>query len=363
MITSHRRVLVVGAGVVGRSVAYHLTLRNFEVSIIDAGPDPSATSRASLGVLTHFNGGDNPLSHFYRDGHDSFAELATRLHDETGVDIGWRKPGGIDLIFTDEDEEQAEESLRFNRERDCPVERIDAQGLRRLEPQVSSRARGGVYFPGDHRVDPERLSEGLLQAVRQRGGSVSFGEALEEFKEVGDDHVRVRTSRGERSADFLVLAAGAWTREIGERLGVTIPVRPIRGQHGRFGGGEQVRHILRHGGYHLLPVEEQIAVGTTVEEVGFDDGTTVEAAQRFAEVLDHALDLKTRIGEQRAGLRPKPKGGRPLIGPLTDYPQILAATGHYKNGILMGPLTGRVVAEWIETGESLRDMSYFKPER
>jgi glycine oxidase len=120
---------------------------------------------------------------------------------------------------------------------------------------------------------------------------------------------------------------------------------------------------LRHGGYHLLPVEETVVVGATVEEVGFDLSTTAEAGERFSEVFAHALAFPCRPGEQRAGLRPKPKGGRPLIGPLQGWPQIFAATGHYKNGILMGPLTGQVVAEWMSTGKAPRDMSYFAPER
>ena len=363
MAGSRPRVLVVGAGVIGRSVAYHLCLRDFEVAVIDAADGVSATSRASLGVLTHFNGGDNPLSHFYRDGHSGFALLATRLREETGVDIGWREVGGIDLLYTDEDEADAEEKLRFNQERGCPVERIGAAELQRLEPNLADGARGGLYFPGDHRVDPERLSEGLLSGARQRGAEVSFGEALVDFEEVGRGHVVARTSRGRRMADFLALTAGAWTRELGEKLGATIPVRPIRGQHRRFAGGDRLRHVLRHDGHHLLPVEEEVAVGATVEEVGFDLGTTAEGAARFDAVFTRVLAISRRAGEQRAGLRPKPKGGRPLIGPLAGQAHIFAATGHYKNGILMGPLTGQVVAEWMHSGRAPRDMSYFAPER
>jgi glycine oxidase len=363
MNASRPRALVVGAGVVGRSVAYHLCRRDFQVEIIDPVAGPSGTSRASLGVLTHCNGEDSPLSHLYRDGHASFAALSARLREETGVDIGWREPGGVDLIFTDEDEAEAEESLRFNRQRGCPAERIDAAALRRLEPLVSARVRGGVYFPGDHRVDPERLSEGLLRAVQQRGGSCCFGEALEDFEEVTGDHVAVRTSRGRRQADFLVLAAGAWTRQLGERLGAAIPVRPVRGQHCRFGGSGNAGPILRHGGHHLVPLAGQIAVGATVEEVGFDDRPTPEAGRRFAQVLAFALELKADPGEQRAGLRPKPKGGRPLIGPLRGRPRVFAATGHYKNGVLMGPVTGQLVAEWMATGRPDREMTYFAPER
>ena len=104
-------------------------------------------------------------------------------------------------------------------------------------------------------------------------------------------------------------------------------------------------------------------VGSTVEEVGFDDAPTPEAASRFREVLERTLELDARMEEQRAGLRPKPKGGRPLIGPLAGYPRIFAATGHYKNGVLMGPVTGRILAHWMAEGEPPWEVGYFRPER
>ena len=356
-------VLVVGGGVVGCSIAYYLTRRDLDVALIDAGFCPSSTTRASLGVLTHFNGGDNPYSAFYRDGHSSYPQLAEELRSETGLDIGWRAPGGIDLIFTDEDEQEAAELLRFNKERGCPAELVDGAGLRELEPRVSSRARGGLYFPGDHRVDPAGVSQALLCAAAQRGARISQGEALETIVQATDEGVIVGTSSGTREADFLVLAAGSWTRSLGELLGARIPVRPIRGQHGRFAGGDAARHILRYGGRHVVPDGSRLIVGSTVEEVDFEANTTSEAARSFETVCGEVLELKPELLEQRAGLRPKPKGGRPLIGPLNEYPRVFAATGHYKNGVLLGPVTGQVVSEWIAEGRPSRDMGRFGVER
>ncbi len=363
MVARTPAVLVVGAGVVGSSTTYYLAGRGMGVDLIDAGPHPSLATRASLGVLTHFNGGDNPYSALYRDGHSGFRGLSEQLRAETGVDIGWRAPGGIDLIFTDEDEQEAVDLLRFNCERGCPAERVDAAGLRELEPRISPQARGGIYFPGDHRVDPARLCQGLLGAAAQRGARISHGESLVAIEEATAAGVSVRTSCGPRVVDFMVLAAGAWTRALGELLGVGVPVRPIRGQHARFAGGDAARHILRHGGRHVVPDGAELIVGSTVEEVDFDAAVTGEAARTFDSVCGGVLDLKPELVEQRAGLRPKPKGGRPLIGPLSDHPRVFVATGHYKNGVLLGPVTGQVVSEWIAEGRPSRDMSPFGPER
>ena len=363
MATASSTVLVVGAGVVGRSVAYYLALRGIEVHIIDAGAGFSSTTRASLGVLTHFNGGNSPYSALYRDGYTSYEELAVELQADTGVDIGWRLPGGIDLILSDEDEEAARELLHFNRGRGCAAEWLDAAELHRLEPLISSRVRGGIYFQGDHQVDPEKLAQGLLQAVVQRRGRLFCGESMEGLRESSDRGVVVQTNCGTRIAEFLVLAVGSWSGLLGERLGVAIPVRPVRGQHSRFGPGGAVRHVLRHGGQQVVPAAGSVVVGATTEEVGFDAATTAAAARRFEGAWHRLLEVQAEFVEQRAGLRPKPKGGRPLIGPLSAHPRIFVATGHYKNGILMGPITGQVISKWIVEGDPGRDMAYFAAER
>ena len=111
----HIRIAVVGGGIVGLSVAYHLVGRGGRVDLIDAGDGPSATSRAALGVLTHSNGGDSPYARLYRDGHRGFEELADRLRHEVGVDIGWRPVGGMDLCFSEAEEEEAEDAKRSGR--------------------------------------------------------------------------------------------------------------------------------------------------------------------------------------------------------------------------------------------------------
>ena len=120
---------------------------------------------------------------------------------------------------------------------------------------------------------------------------------------------------------------------------------------------------LRHRGHHLVPAAAQIIVGATAEEVGFEAETTPAAARCFERIFRHTLAMEPKPVEQRAGLRPKPRGGRPLIGPLSAHPRIFAATGHYKNGILLGPITGQLISEWIVEGRPSRDMSYFSVSR
>jgi len=177
-------------------------------------------------------------------------------------------------------------------------------------------------------------------------------------------------------ADRVVLAAGAWSERLMMGAGPDeAAVRPIRGQQARFRGAAVPRHILRHGGFHAVPLAPPdgstaeppgsgtVLVGATVEEVGFEAEVTAAAGADFAAALASMLGPGQVLVEQRAGLRPKPRKGRPVIGPLPGCEQVIAATGHYKSGVLMAPLTGQVVARWALTGSPDRDMTCFAVHR
>ena len=350
-------VLVVGAGIIGRSTAYFLARQNAQVTLLDEGiAAGSSTSRASLGVLTHCNGGDNPYAQLLRDGHALHARLARDLNEDLGADVGWRPLGGIELFA---DPSQLEAVWHFNRARGCRVERLDARALRVAEPALDSDE--GLYFADDHRVDPLKLGAVLWAAAAQRGASAAWGERVWRVAQAGET-VEVATTRGTHRADFAVLAAGAWTSGLVAQLGARVALRPVRGQQARFTGAP-LRHLVRVNGRHLIPDGGETIVGSTVEEVGFRLETTGAAAGQFAAEVRSVLGRPLPLSRQQAGLRPKPRGGRPLIGPLTDAPRVFVAAGHYKNGVLLGPITGQIVARWIAAGTPGRDMRRFAPER
>jgi len=359
-------VLVVGAGLLGRSAAYYLAHGSAQVRLIDADADPSPTSRASLGVLTHANGRDDPFGNFYRAGHALHGELAPQLEEETGIDVGWGAVGGLDLVISEEDESEAQELLEYNRSRGCPAEWLEHGAVRELEPRVAAGVIGAVHFPGDHRVDPPALAAALLEGACRAGARFDAGTALVAIGERSDRQVQTRLRRlqeeEEASFDFAVLAAGSWSGELARMADSQLAVRPIRGQHIRCRGGE-LNHILRHRGCHAVPVGEEIAVGATVEDVGYDLGTTRPEAARLGAALETMLEGEVSIVGQRAGLRPKPRKGRPIIGPLPGHDRIMVATGHYKSGVLMGPITGQVVARWILAGTPSLDMNCFSVQR
>lgn len=355
------RVLVVGAGIIGRSIAYALCRAGAHPILLEANSGPSDASRASLGVLTHFSGGASVYGLFIRDSHAAHAPLAAELADETGIDVGWRPLGGIDLVDDDEDEELAEAQFMQGTARGVPMERLDGAQLRRIEPAVADRVRWGLYYPEDQRVAPLLLGKALLEAALARGAQIRYGERLLRIQDPAGGVV-VETSRGSYAADYAVLATGAWTAALAESIGARVPVRPVRGQHGCF-AGPRLRHVLRHGGHQIISAARGTLVGATTEEVGFVNETTKAAEHALGAVHDRLLKGPRILHSQGAGLRAKPKAGRPMIGPLGGHPRVFIATGHYKNGVLMGPLTGQIVTRWILEGDPGRDMQPFVPER
>ena len=358
MALAGARVLVVGAGIIGRSTAYFLARQGAKVVLLDEGiAAGSSTSRASLGVLTHCNGGDNPYAQLFRDGHALHTQLARDLAENLDADVGWRPLGGIDLFA---DASQLEEVWRFNRARGCRVERLDERALRGAEPALDGGCEG-LYFADDHRVDPLKLGAALWVSAAQRGASAAWGERVWRIAQEGET-VEVATTSGTHHADFAVLAAGAWTTGLAAQLGARVALRPVRGQQARFAGAP-LRHLVRVNGRYLIPDGGETIVGSTLEEVGFRLETTRAAATEFTAQIRSALGRCLPLSRQQAGLRPKPRGGRPLIGPLTDAPRVFVASGHYKNGVLLGPITGQIVAHWIAEGTPGRDMRRFAPER
>jgi len=358
------RVLVVGAGIIGRSVAYYAAQAGADVHLVDADDDPSATTRASLGVLTHFNGRDDAYGLLYREGHALHQGLAEQLMTETGTDVGWRALGGIDVAFSEADMQAVLELWEFNKARGCTAQLLDGEGVRELEPLLHQEAIGGVYFPEDHRVDPAALAGALLEATRKQGTRVSLGTAVHRFEQQDEEVAAILADgvSGTRRElfDFAVVAAGAWTSELVAAGGSQeVAVRPVRGQHCVYGGLGHLRRVLRYDGHHLIPTADGITVGATVEDIGFDLDTTEAATTQLGMILERVLGARATPTRQRAGLRPKPRKGRPIIAPLDNMPCVFVASGHYKNGVLLGPITGQTLTTWMLEGQPPRDMSHF----
>lgn len=242
---------------------------------------------------------------------------------------------------------------------------MDQGQVREAEPALSEAVSGGVLHPGDHRADPPTLASVLQQAAEARGAGFRFRVTAGALRPAaGGVECDLRDGADSRrdTFDAAVIAAGSWSAGLDLPPPARLRVRPVRGQSCLF-SGDPVRHLLRWSGTHVLPAPGGLLVGGTMEEAGFDTRTTPAAARQLSGRCERLLARRPVLRRQQAGLRPKPRQGRPIVGPLPGAEGLWAATGHYRNGVLMGPLTGKVLARWITTGRPGRDMSPFGVDR
>ncbi|MBV9415053.1 MAG: FAD-dependent oxidoreductase, partial [Solirubrobacterales bacterium] len=228
--------------------------------------------------------------------------------------------------------------------------RLRASEARRLEPALAPALRLGLDIPDDHAIDPRKLTAALVRALTTDGGELRTNARVAELTTVGDRVTGVRLADGERvAAEQVVLAAGPWSSSLdGVPEGASIPVHPVKGQilrlHDPDGPGLLTRVLRMTGGYLVPRGDGRYVLGATMEERGFD--TTVTAGGAF-EMLRNAFELlpsvtELVIDELSAGLRPTTPDNAPAIGPGA-VPGLHWATGHFRHGILLTPVTAQIV--------------------
>ncbi len=258
--------------------------------------------------------------------------------------------------------------MAWQRRIGLPAEVMDASHARQLHPGVAEDVPSWLWLPEEAQVDAQRLATALAEAVRNAGARLRLGEQVEAVLSQGGRATGVRLEGGETvDARAVVLAAGAWSSRL-EGLPRQIPVRPVRGQILRVRPAQLPGWplVADHQAHYLVPRENgTVLVGSTMEEVGYDDSTTEageEALAGAASALIPALG-DAPVVEKWAGLRPISADGWPILGPEPELDGLFYATGHGRNGILLAPLSGRIVAELVLEGRSVVQWEAFGVER
>ncbi len=376
-------VVIVGGGVIGCAAAYYLSEAGARVTLLERGEVASQASGAAAGMLippamyllredTHLalNQAEAPPAGSFRDlGLASLAlypSLVNALQDETGIDVQYMA-SGILLVAQKEGWVEALRTLvRWRQESGPSLQWVEGEPLRRLEPGLSPALPGAAYSPGQHHVNPGLLTQALARVAASRGGVLRQGAAVSRFLVSGSRVVAVRTGDGDRvAADHIVLAAGPWTRPLARRLGFDVPTRPMRGQMLAYRAAP-VRHIIwGEDGYLVPKAGGFLYAGATVEDVGFRSSTTrrgLAGLRRMARRLVPAL-RHGEVASAWAGLRPGSPDGHPIIGRLPGKDNVFVATGHFRNGILLGPITGKLIAQLIIEGKTEMPLEPFSAER
>jgi len=344
---------IVGAGVIGCAIARELARRGAgSVVVVDAGLPGGEASGAAAGVLAvaSSRAPRGVVFALRRASAALFPALVEELRAETGVDPEYGGAGLIDLAFSAQDEAELALLVARRREQGFAVEWLDAAALCAAESGVHAAVRGGALWPGDVTVHPPRLVEALLASAQRRGVELALGEPVHAI-EHADGRVLALFAGARRIVPGeLVVAAGVGSAAIGALLRVKMPVRPDRGEMIALRPPAPLRHTLAWREGYLVPRRDgELLIGSTSARNESEKVVAEESVRHLRQRAARMMPGLADAPELRrwAGLRPMSTLRRPIIGPLRNFANVTLATGHHRSGILLAPITARLVAELL----------------
>ncbi|HVF52863.1 MAG TPA: glycine oxidase ThiO [Actinomycetota bacterium] len=362
-------VIVVGGGVIGLSIAWRLAGSGARVEVFDP-EGSSGASWAAAGMLapvTEAHFGEERLLRLNLDSAARYPEFVEELENLTGCYVGYRRCGTLTVAATSDDHAVLDDLFRFQVSLGVEVQRLRGGEARELEPRLSPRIRSGILAPGDHQVDNRALLVALEDACR-RSGVTTRRERVASLVVDSGCIAGVRFEADEERAQSVVIAAGARSGELCATAGAArVPIRPVKGQLVHLDGVDD-DHVARNiRGLRVYIVgrgDGRVVVGATVEEQGFDTRVT---AGGLYDLLRDATELlpgitEAEVVETIAGLRPATPDNAPVIG-ATDVEGLFIASGHYRNGILLAPVTADAIAALVTGGAAGPGVEAFSPQR
>lgn len=362
-------VLIIGAGIIGAAIADALATRGAKVTVLDMRGPGRGASFASAGILA-----PHVESH-----HDSrFLDLATRSLDmydavvsdvtaRSGRRVEYARTGTLEVALDEADLGRLENARPRLQRAGIAHRWLSAGDLRSFEPSVSGAALGALLIEPHGFVGVGSFIAALVQSARVSGASF---ETPVEAVEVDPHHdsVEVRTGQSRYSADAVVIAAGTWSGRVRIRNVARLDVHPVRGQllHLNWTAGQLPGRVVWGPRCYTVPWSDRsLLAGATVEDAGFDERSTVSGIQELTTAVNEMLpEARTAsLQDVRVGLRPASADELPIIGPLPSSPRVVVATGHYRNGVLLAPVTAAIVRDYLVDGVRDRALEWTTPGR
>jgi len=365
-------VVIVGGGVIGLAIARALRQRGVpDVVLIERGQLGAEASWAAGGILGPQVEADC-ADDFFRlacASRDLYPAFANALSAESGTDVELDTTGTLYIGFTKEAENELRRRVEWQTQAGLSVELLNARATRALEPCISAKVRCALRFPNDVQIENRKLLEALAVANERLGVRVITDCEVRAVR-VEQEHVcAVETSLGRVTTPIVVLAAGAWTSVV-KSPDASLPaiaMEPIRGQMLCFKADPPMaRHVIYSSRGYLVPRRDgRVLAGSTAERVGFERSVTGEGLNAIKTM---ALEIAPSIAglplvSSWAGFRPRAADGLPVLGPCEEIEGLFYATGHYRNGILLAPVTADLIAKAIVEGETPPLLRAFSPGR
>jgi glycine oxidase len=372
--SSHRApdVAVIGGGIIGCSIALRLAQAGMSVTVLDRSEAGAEASSAAAGMLAPQGETvePDPFFNFCFESRKLYPQFVAEIESLSGLSAGYRRDGTL-LVATDE-EESRELDRAYNAQSriGLAIERLNRDEAGKHLPGLAPEVSGGLFIPGDHAVDNERLMQALIEAARKRGIRFVSGTAVTGFnvKQGRIESLTVSSSSSNISAfpaGHFVLAAGCWSGQVAASLGLRLRMEPCHGQIIEFESSRPLPMVVRRGHFYLVPRDRnRIVAGTTAEYAGFEKAVTADGLRSIIEGVQRFVSWVKEMRFRRAwaGLRPDTADHLPILG-RAEWPNLTFATGHFRNGILLAPITAKVISELVLAGKSSQPIEAYRPSR
>jgi glycine oxidase len=363
--------LIIGGGIIGGSIAFDLAQRGLRVAVLDRQELMHEASWAAAGMLAPAPDcpAAIPLVPLGRASLARYPEFVDDVEEVSGMVVGYRPGGALEVICRGDAERELSTLVALHHGLGLACEPLPLDEARRLEPGLGRDALAAAFLPDECSIEPRSLASAVLAAAASAGAVLSPGVEVTSLALDRKKCTGVKTSGGESfHAAHVVLAAGCWSSQIAgaERYA---PTTPVRGQMAALRhSGKLIRHVLRSERGYLVPRGEEspqiVVVGSTIENAGFEKHVTSGGVERILTAANELLPelAKAEVIETWCGLRPGTPDQLPILGPA-DIDGLAFATGHFRNGILLAPITAKLVGEWITDRRVSFDWEAFSPLR
>ena len=360
-------VAVAGGGLIGASIAFELASEGMRVAVFDAQNPGREASWASAGMISPAPESSvmASLLPISMASVQLYPEFLQRVEELSGKTVGYRKDGALDLLLNGAEQSEIDEILALHRGAGLRAEALSGPEAREIEPALTSELRAAVHRPDEASLDNRLFTEATLEAARRKGAEIFPGNGAKALWKERNTCKGLQLQEGRVEARWTVIAAGCFSACI-EGVAAYAPVTPAKGQMMALRcDSVNLKKDLWSGHMYLVPRHDgRIIAGSTVEYEGFDRNVTVAGMKK---ILGGAISLvpaleSARIEETWAGLRPDSPDHLPILGP-TDLDGLLIATGHFRSGILLTPITARLIREWVTTQTVSENWAPFSPMR
>ena len=359
--------IIAGGGLIGGAIALELALAGTRVGVFDRGEPGREASWAGAGILSPApeNAAAIPLVPIAKASMALYPEFVSRVEEITGQDVGFRTKGTLDALFSRDAARELSTHVALQHGWGLRAEAISAEEARELEPALNPDLEAAVLRPDEASVDNRSLTQAVLEAARKSGAEIFPGRGTQGLWRDGNRCLGLLAEEERISAEWTIVAAGCFSANIAG-VDVYAPVRPAKGQMLSLRAEElKIERVLWSDKIYLVPRNDgRILAGATVEYVGFDKKVTAGAVEKLlAAAIELAPGLAgARVEETWAGLRPDSPDHLPILGPA-DLDGLLFATGHFRSGILLAPITARLIREWVTQQRVSVDWERFRPLR